>query len=115
MNRRDLMVKFDSEGRSLPALLAEAKRAVAGKVFVRPETLSHRMDRHFEDEQRAEARFGLILGLMIVLLYAGTGTNPGETYSLKPDEMNLLSWTPRASRKPCHTMATHSLQLSGNH
>jgi hypothetical protein len=70
---------------------------------------------HFEDEQRAEARFGLILGLMIVLLYAGTGTNPGEKYSLKPDEMNLLSWTPRASRKPCHTMATHSLQLSGNH
>jgi cobalt-zinc-cadmium resistance protein CzcA len=47
MNRRDLMVKFDSEGRSLPALLAEAKRAVAGKVFVRPETLSHRMDRPF--------------------------------------------------------------------
>jgi cobalt-zinc-cadmium resistance protein CzcA len=77
MNRRYLMVKFDSDGRGLPALLAEAKRAVAGKVSY--DTKRYRIEwvGHFEDEQRAEARFGLILGLilglMIVLLYAEFG------------------------------------------
>src|SRR5262249_41146952 len=76
MNRRYLLIKFDSIGRSLPALLAEAKRAIAEKVsFNRSYQLQ--WIGHFEDEQRAEARFGLILGLilglMIVLLYAGFG------------------------------------------
>lgn len=77
MNRRYLMVKFDSAGRSLPALLADAKRAVADKVSFDPKR--HRIEwvGHFEDEQRAEARFGLILGLilglMTILLYAEFG------------------------------------------
>jgi heavy metal efflux system protein len=77
MNRRYLMVKFDSSGRSLPALLADAKRAVADKVSFDPKNYSIEWIGHFEDEQRAEARFtlilGLILGLMIVLLYAEFG------------------------------------------
>ena len=74
MNRRYLMVKFDSAGRSLPALLADAKRAVAEKVSFDPKRYHIEWVGHFEDEQRAESRFalilGLILGLMIVLLYA---------------------------------------------
>src|SRR5499427_7283261 len=77
MNRRYLMVKFDSAGRSLPALLADAKRAVAEKVSFDPRRYHIEWVGHFEDEQRAEARFvlilGLILGLMIVLLYAEFG------------------------------------------
>jgi cobalt-zinc-cadmium resistance protein CzcA len=77
MNRRYLMVKFDSSGRSLPALLADAKRAVSDKVSFDPKNYSIEWIGHFEDEQRAEARFililGLILGLMIVLLYAEFG------------------------------------------
>ncbi len=77
MNRRYLMVKFDSGGRSLPALLADAKRAVAEKVSFDPKRYRIEWIGHFEDEQRAEARFGLILGLilglMIVLLYAEFG------------------------------------------
>jgi len=77
MNRRYLMVKFDSAGRSLPALLADAKRAVADKVSLDPKRYRIEWTGHFEDEQRAEARFvlilGLILGLMIVLLYAEFG------------------------------------------
>ncbi|HKD31710.1 MAG TPA: CusA/CzcA family heavy metal efflux RND transporter [Xanthobacteraceae bacterium] len=77
MNRRYLMVKFDSAGRSLPALLANAKRAVAEKVSFDPRRYHIEWVGHFEDEQRAEARFvlilGLILGLMIVLLYAEFG------------------------------------------
>ena len=77
MNRRYLMVKFDSAGRSLPALLADAKRAVADKVSLDPKRYRIEWTGHFEDEQRAEARFvlilGLILGLMIILLYAEFG------------------------------------------
>jgi cobalt-zinc-cadmium resistance protein CzcA len=77
MNRRYLMVKFDSSGRSLPALLADAKRAVADKVSLDPKRYRIEWVGHFEDEQRAEARFGLILGLilglMIILLYAEFG------------------------------------------
>ena len=77
MNRRYLMVKFDSQGRGLPALLADARRAVAAGVKFDPARCRIEWIGHFEDEQRAEARFGLILslilGVMIVLLYAEFG------------------------------------------
>src|SRR5215467_1792968 len=73
MNRRYLMVKFDSDGRSLPKLLAEARKAV-GNVLFDPKLYHIEWVGHFEHEERAEARFflilGLILGVMIVLLYA---------------------------------------------
>src|SRR5215467_2362640 len=74
MNRRYLMVKFDSDGWSLPRLLAEARKAVANNVVFDPKLYHIEWVGHFEDEERAEARFflilGLILGVMIVLLYA---------------------------------------------
>jgi cobalt-zinc-cadmium resistance protein CzcA len=77
MNRRYLLVKFDSDGRGLPSLLADAKRAAGEKVSYDPSRYRIQWIGHFEDEQRAEARFGLILGLMlalmIVLLYAEFG------------------------------------------
>ena len=77
MNRRNLMVKFDSAGRSLPEILADAKQAVAQKVSFDSRRYGLEWIGHFEDEQRAEARFvlilGLILGLMIVFLYAEFG------------------------------------------
>jgi cobalt-zinc-cadmium resistance protein CzcA len=77
MNRRYLLVKFDSAGRGLPALLADARQAVAAKVSLDPKHYRIEWVGHFEDEQRAEARFGLILGLilglMIILLYANFG------------------------------------------
>jgi heavy metal efflux system protein len=77
MNRRYLMVKFDSDGRSLPRLLTQAKEAVASKVSFDPKGYRIEWVGHFEDEERAEARFililGLILGVMIVLLYAEFG------------------------------------------
>ena len=74
MNRRYLMVKFDSDGRSLPRLLAEARKAVTSNVVFDPKLYHIEWVGDFEDEERAEARFflilGLILGVMIVLLYA---------------------------------------------
>ncbi|MBO0753692.1 MAG: efflux RND transporter permease subunit, partial [Bradyrhizobiaceae bacterium] len=54
MNRRYLLVKFDSDGRGLPALLADAKRAVADKVSFDPKRYRIDWIGHFEDEQRAE-------------------------------------------------------------
>jgi cobalt-zinc-cadmium resistance protein CzcA len=78
MNRRYLLVKFNSDGRSLPALLADAKKAVAEQVSFDPKRYRVEWVGHFADEQRAEARFvlilGLILAMMITLLYAGFGT-----------------------------------------
>ena len=77
MNRRYLLVKFDSTDRSLPALLADAKKAVAERVSFDSRRYGLEWVGHFEDEQRAETRFvlivGLILGLMIVFLYAEFG------------------------------------------
>jgi heavy metal efflux system protein len=77
MNHRFLMVKFNFENRSLPALLADAKKAVAEKVKFDPSLYRLAWGGQFEGEERAEARFGLILGLilglMIVLLYAEFG------------------------------------------
>jgi heavy metal efflux system protein len=77
MNARYLMVKFNFENRSLPALLAEAKEAIAAKVKFDHQHYRLEWGGQFESEQRAEARFGvilgLILGLMIVLLYAEFG------------------------------------------
>jgi cobalt-zinc-cadmium resistance protein CzcA len=74
MKRRYLMVKFDSDGRSLPRLLAEAKKAVSSNVSFDSKRYRIEWVGHFEDEERAEARFmlilSLILGVMIVLLYA---------------------------------------------
>jgi cobalt-zinc-cadmium resistance protein CzcA len=76
-NSRYLGVKFNFENRSLPALLAEAQKAVAEKVKLDPRRYRLEWGGQFEGEQRAEARFGLILalifGLMTVLLYAEFG------------------------------------------
>jgi cobalt-zinc-cadmium resistance protein CzcA len=76
MNQRYLGVKLNFEGRSLPALLADMKKAVSDKVKLDPH-YHIEWGGQFEGEQRAEERFGLvlslILGLMIVLLFAEFG------------------------------------------
>jgi cobalt-zinc-cadmium resistance protein CzcA len=77
MNERYLMVKLNSDGRSLPALLADAKRAIGEKVKFQQSRYHIEWSGDFEREQRAEARLALILalilGLMIVLLFAEFG------------------------------------------
>ena len=77
LNQRYLSVKLNFDSRSLPALLADAQKAVGEKVKFDPGRYRIEWGGHFEGEQRAEARFGLILGLifglMIVLLYAEFG------------------------------------------
>ncbi|HYP36497.1 MAG TPA: efflux RND transporter permease subunit, partial [Stellaceae bacterium] len=77
MNHRYLMVKLNYRDRSLPELLAAAKKAVAEKVSFDASRYRLKWGGEFESEERAEARFGLIfgsiLGLMIILLYAEFG------------------------------------------
>ncbi len=77
MNHRYLSVKLNSTGRSLPALVAQAQQAIAAKVKFDPRQFRLEWAGDFESEVRAEARFGLILalilGVMIVLLFAQFG------------------------------------------
>jgi cobalt-zinc-cadmium resistance protein CzcA len=77
MNKRSMTVKLNYRDRDLPSLLAEAKTAIASKVSYDPRKYRIEWAGDFQNEQRAEARFrlilGLVLGLMIVLLYAGFG------------------------------------------
>jgi cobalt-zinc-cadmium resistance protein CzcA len=77
MNHRYLSVKFNSIGRSLPALVAQARKAIADNVKFDPSHYRLEWAGDFENEERAEARFGLILGLilglMTVLLFAQFG------------------------------------------
>jgi cobalt-zinc-cadmium resistance protein CzcA len=77
MNRRHLTVKFNYRDRDLSSLLADAQEKIRERVSFDPEQYSIEWGGQFENQRRAEARLmlimGLVLGLMIVLLYAGFG------------------------------------------
>jgi cobalt-zinc-cadmium resistance protein CzcA len=77
MNHRHLTVKLNFHDRELAGLVAEANKTIAEKVLMDPRKYRLEWGGQFEKQQRAEARFQLILamilGLMIVLLYAGFG------------------------------------------
>src|SRR5712691_2448142 len=78
MNHRHLTVKLNFHDRELSSLVAEATKAIAEKApSFDPKRYRIEWGGQFEKQQRAEARFklivGLILGLMIILLYSGFG------------------------------------------
>src|SRR5262249_26292826 len=77
MNKRSITLKLTYRDRDVQSLLAEAKTAVANKVSFDPRKYRIEWGGDFQNEQRAEARFriilGLVIGLMVVLLYAGFG------------------------------------------
>ena len=105
-NHRYLMVRFNSENRSLPALLAEAKNAIAAKVKFNPQIYRLEWGGQFESEARAEARFGLILGLilglMIALLYAEFGRLRHVALILRGRSVGCTRRPGRASYHRCH-------------
>ena len=74
MNQRYVLVKLNYRDRDVPSIVADAKEAIARKVSFDPKRYRIEWGGEFEKQQRAEARFrlilGLILGLMTVLLYA---------------------------------------------
>jgi cobalt-zinc-cadmium resistance protein CzcA len=77
MNHRNLTVKLNYRDRDVATLIAEARKKIAEKVSFDPKKYRIEWGGEFQNQQRAEARFGLILalilGLMIVLLYAEFG------------------------------------------
>jgi heavy metal efflux system protein len=77
MNKRSMTVKLNYRDRDLTSLLADAKKAVADKVSFDPRKYRIEWGGDFQNQERAEARFriilGLVIGLMVVLLYAGFG------------------------------------------
>ncbi len=77
MNQRYLLVKLDYHDRDPEALVAQVTKAIAEKVKFNPTKYRISWGGQLEGQQRAEARFGLILGLvlgtMMVLLYAQFG------------------------------------------
>ena len=77
MNHRHLTVKLNFHDRELAGLVAEANKIITEKVAMDPRKYRLEWGGQFEKQQRAEARFQLILamilGLMMVLLYAGFG------------------------------------------
>ncbi|WP_426423615.1 efflux RND transporter permease subunit [Bradyrhizobium genosp. A] len=77
INHRQLTVKLNYRGRDLSSLLASAQQAVEQKVQFDRDKYRIEWGGQFENQRRAETRllliFGLVLGLMLVLLYAGFG------------------------------------------
>ena len=77
MNHRYLLVKLDYHDRDPASLVSEVNRAIAGKVSFDPKKYHLEWGGQFESQRRAEARFklilGLVLGLMMILLYAEFG------------------------------------------
>jgi cobalt-zinc-cadmium resistance protein CzcA len=77
MTQRFLLVKLNYRDRDVPSIVADAKKAIAQKVTFDPKRYRIEWGGEFEKQQRAEARFrliiGLILALMAVLLYAEFG------------------------------------------
>jgi cobalt-zinc-cadmium resistance protein CzcA len=77
MNHRHLTVKLNYRGRDLSSLLADAQKNVSDKVQFDPEKYSIEWGGQFENQRRAESRLllilGMVLGLMVMLLYAGFG------------------------------------------
>ena len=77
MDHRYLLVKFNYNDRDPVALVKELSRAIAQKVSFDKEKYRIAWGGQFEGEQRAEAHFrlilGMVLGAMMVLLYAEFG------------------------------------------
>jgi cobalt-zinc-cadmium resistance protein CzcA len=77
MNQRSVTVKLNYADRDLPSLLAEAQKKIAERVAFDAKRYRIQWGGDFENQQRAEARFALIvslvLGSMIILLYAEFG------------------------------------------
>jgi cobalt-zinc-cadmium resistance protein CzcA len=77
MNHRYLLVKINYQDRDPPSLVAEVNEAIAEKIAFDRKQYHIEWGGRFEGQRRAEARFklilALVLGLMMVLLYGEFG------------------------------------------
>src|SRR5262249_47385061 len=68
MNERNVTLKLNYEGNNLPAFLAAARKAIAEKVSFDARNYRIAFGGDFENQQRAEARFRLIITLILGLM-----------------------------------------------
>jgi cobalt-zinc-cadmium resistance protein CzcA len=77
MSHRELLVKVDYRDRALSDYLSEAQRAIDQKVRFEPGRYRLEWGGKFEEQQRAQRRFililGIVLALMVVFLFAEFG------------------------------------------
>jgi cobalt-zinc-cadmium resistance protein CzcA len=77
MNQRYMLVKLNYRDRDVPSIVADAKAAIAREVTFDPKLYRIEWGGEFEKQQRAEAQFrltiALVLGMMLLLLYANFG------------------------------------------
>lgn len=75
--KRVMLVRIDTEGRGMSDYLADARRAIEQNVHYDPANYKLVWAGQFENEQRAQARLivimGLVLTLMLVFLFAEFG------------------------------------------
>ena len=78
MKQRNLTVRIDLDGRDVASYLTEIQARIARDVTFDPAKYRLVYAGQFENQQRAQARLVVVLGivaaLMLVLLYAGLGT-----------------------------------------
>src|SRR5262249_2092181 len=76
-NRRNLTVRIDLADRDLASYLAEVKAKIAQSVHFDPSKYQIEYAGQFENQERAQRRFtliiGLVLGVMLLLLYTEFG------------------------------------------
>ena len=76
-NRRNLTVRIDLAGRDMASYLAEVKERIAQSVKFDQSKVSLQYGGQFENQERAQRRFtlilGLVLGVMLLLLYTEFG------------------------------------------
>jgi cobalt-zinc-cadmium resistance protein CzcA len=77
MTHRELLVRIDNRGRALSDYLSEARRKINQSVHFDPGKYRLEWGGQFENQQRAQARLtlimGLVLALMLVFLFAEFG------------------------------------------
>ena len=75
--KRELTVRIDNRGRALSEYLSDAQAQIDAKVHVDPEQYQLEWAGNFQNEQRAQARLtvvmGMVLAIMAVLLFAEFG------------------------------------------
>jgi cobalt-zinc-cadmium resistance protein CzcA len=76
-NRRNLTVRIDLDGRDLVSYLDEVKAKIAQEVHFDTSKYNIEYGGQFENQERAQRRFtlilGLVLGIMLLLLYTEFG------------------------------------------
>ncbi|GLQ47476.1 cation efflux system protein [Dyella lipolytica] len=76
-NKRELTIRIDNRDRALSDYLVDAQTQIAAKVHFDPQKYRLEWAGNFENEQRAQARLivvmGLVLAIMAVLLFAEFG------------------------------------------